>query len=161
MEGEGGERMNVNLEALCRVYLLIDSSEFNSILDDWAESVEREQKAKVKFIDPNLSEEEAEGWAKVYRIGMEEGIISVFKILFRLITRELNKEYEEFWRNVSYICPRCGDVALKPNDCDIPVMNARYTMSFECGKCGYVYEFPQAMLVRDVFTEYANEKKEV
>lgn len=152
--------MSENLEALCRVYLLGKDDEFLGICDEWAESVEREQKAKVKFIDPNLSEEKAEGWAKVYRIGMGEGIISVFHILFRLITKEINKEYEEFEKNIGYVCPKCKDVALIPNYCDIPVMNAHYVTSCVCGDCGYVYEFPCVMLVRDVFTEYANREKE-
>ena len=161
MENVTGEcEMQIDLEALCKVYLLTKDSEFCSILDSKAECEGKKQKARAMFFDKDLSEKEAEEYASTFRCGMMQGMVEIFSMFMNLIGRELGDEGRMFQKTVGYVCPRCKDKPLYPNCDHIPVMDALYTMSYECLDCGYKYEFPKAALVRDIFTEYTQKKEE-
>ena len=153
--------MNVDLEALCKIDLMATGeslSELGEILDGWAEDAENEQCMNCQIYG-NLSKEEAREEAKIYRCGIMEGYLTVFKVFRRLISNELRKEWNEFRDETQLICPVCK-YGLYGNSEYIPVYDALCHMSYECFKCGYKHEFPKAMLVRDIYTEYANKKKE-
>ena len=153
--------MNVDLEALCKVYLMScgsDLHELSDILDREAEAIEEKYLRKLSRSN-DVSEEEAEFLAKLYRGGIVEGLATLFMVFKRLISDEMRREYNEFRDETQGICPVCK-YGLYGNSEYIPVYDALCHTSYECFKCGYKHEFPKAMLVRDIFTEYANKQKE-
>ena len=152
--------MSVDLEAVCKAYLLFKDSEFCDGLDAKAEYKEKEQKAKSMFFCKDLSEEEAENDARTFRIGMMEGYLMIVNELRRLINIELGNEIREFDKSRGYICPNCNDGSMTPECEYVPVFDGYFNMSYNCPKCGFSREFPKAILVKDIFTEYANKKKE-
>ena len=154
--------MNVDLEALCKVYLMScgsDLHELSDILDKEAEAIEEKYLRKLSRSN-DVSEEEAEFLAKLYRGGVVEGLATLFIVFKRLIADEMRREWNEFRDETQLICPVCKYGLF--GDCEyIPVYDALVHTSYKCPQCGYRHEFPKAMLVRDIFTEYANKKKEV
>ena len=151
--------MNVDLEALCKTYLMFLDSEFCDRLDSEAEYKERETKGRLHRFE-DLSEEEAGDYAMTFRLGMMEGFLTVATELRRLISIEMSNEHREFEKDLGYVCPYCGDRIMIPQRDHIPVLDGIYIRSYECQMCGFSRELPKAILVRDIFTEYENNKKE-
>ena len=161
MENVTGEcEMQIDLEALCKVYLLTEDSEFCSTLDGRAGREERDQIGKIMLFDKDISMEDAKELASIYRCGMTYGFVALFNTFMRMIANEVEKEYKEFEREIGSICPICKDQILIPHSDHIPVMDSMFITSRKCQKCGYKYEFPKAALVRDIFTEYTQKKEE-
>lgn len=151
--------MNVDLEALCKTYLISLDSEFCEIMDNNADFEKAEHKMDIQLFDKDVSEEEAEELATIFRCGIMKGMVEVFSVFMGLIGYELGKEQKEFTGNGGPICPKCGAI-MQPDADFVPIMNSLFLTSRECHKCGYKHEFPKAMLVRDIFTEYTNKQKE-
>ena len=152
--------MNVDLEALCKTYLMFMDDEFCDNLDHKTECEEKKRKAELLQFFSELSEEEAENDARTFRIGMMEGYLMIVNELRRLINIELGNEIREFDKSRGYICPNCNDGSMTPECEYVPVFDGYFNMSYNCPKCGFSREFPKAILARDIFTEYANKKKE-
>ena len=150
--------MNVDLEALCKTYLMFKDREFGDRLDSEAEYLEKEQ--KYMALHSGLSEVEAEDFAKTYRAGMMDGYLTSTGELMRLISIELGNEIREFEKSRGYLCPNCDNTCLLSKSDDVPVLYGSFVTSYVCPKCGFSREFPKAILARDIFTEYANKKKE-
>lgn len=153
--------MNVDLEALCKTYLMFHDSEFCDGLDAEADYKKKEQKAKSMFFCKDLSEEEAEDCAMTFRLGIMEGYLTVNSELRRLISIELGNETREFQKSCEYLCPNCDNTCLLPESDYVPVLDGNFVTSYVCPKCGFSRELPKSILVRDIFTEYANKEKEV
>ena len=153
--------MNVDLEAVCKTYLIFLDSEFCDGLDSEAECKEKEQKAKLLFMNEDMPDEEAEELAKVYRVGILEGFLIVADEWKRLISIELGNEVREFQKSCGYLCPNCDNTIMLPESDYIPVLDGYFNRVYICPKCGFSREFPKAILVRDIFTEYVNKEKEV
>ena len=151
--------MNVDLEALCKTYLMFMDDEFCDNLDHKTECEEKKRKAELLQFFSELSEEEAENDARTFRIGMMEGYLMIVNELRRLINIELGNEIREFDKSRGYICPNCNDGSMTPESEYIPVFDGYFNMSYNCPKCGFSREFPKAILVRDIFTEYTNKEK--
>ena len=153
--------MNVDLEALCKTYLMFLDDEFCDNLDHKTECEEKKRKAELLQFFSELSEEEAESDARTFRLGMMEGYLTVVGELRRLINIELGNENREFDKSRGYLCPNCDNTCLLPESDYVPVLDGNFVTSYVCPKCGFSREFPKAILVRDIFTEYANKEKEV
>lgn len=151
--------MNVDLEALCKAYLMFLDSEFCDRLDSEIEYKMKETKVRLHRFE-GLSEEEAESHEKTYGAGMMEGFLTVATELRRLISIEMSNEHREFEKDLGYVCPYCGDRIMIPQRDHIPVLDGIFIRSYECQMCGFSRELPKAILVRDIFTEYANKEKE-
>lgn len=149
--------MNVDLEALCKTYLMFHDSEFCARLDSEAEYHEKEQ--KFMALRSGLSEVEAEDFAKTYRAGMMDGCLMITGELMRMISIELGNEIREFEKSRGYLCPNCDNTSLLSKSDDVPVLYGSFVTSYVCPKCGFSREFPKAILARDIFTEYAKEKE--
>ena len=152
--------MTVDLETLCKAYLMFMDKEFADRLDKAAERKEKEQKERSLTICKDMPEEEAEYHAKTYRVSMMEGFFTVATELKRLINDEMVNEYREFEKSRGYLCPNCDNTCLLSKSDYVPVLNGSFVISYDCPKCGFIHEFPKAILVRDIFTEYANREKE-
>lgn len=151
--------MNVDLEAVCKTYLLFLDSEFYSRFDSEAEYKEKETKGRLHKFD-DLSKDDAKDYGMTFRLGMIEGYLTVASELRRLISIETGNEHKEFEKDLGYICPNCDNTPLLSKSDYVPVLDGNSVTSYVCPKCGFSREFPKAILVRDIFTEYANKEKE-
>ena len=152
--------MNVDLETLCKTYLMFMDDEFCDNQDHIMECREKKRKAELLQFFSELSEKEAENDARTFREGMMEGYLTVVDELRRLINIELGNEIREFDKSRGYICPNCNDGSMTPECEYIPMFDGYFNMSYNCPKCGFSREFPKHILVKDIITEYANKQKE-
>ena len=154
--------MNVDLEALCKVYLMScgsDLSELSDILGDKAQDEADDYMRKLRS-NGDVPAEEAEFLVKLYKGGITYGLVTLFMVFKDLIKDELEKEQKVFEKETGMLCPVCNDYGLFHNGEYVPGYNATLPISCVCLRCGYKHEFPKAMLVRDIYTEYANKQKE-